>query len=180
MRGITHAAVGANAVWIPVALGLTTAPWLILVGAFVALVPDLDASESRIKHLRVGGRLGIEPLAPVAMVTSGVFGHRGFLHSLLVLMALLCGGLFFSSQWLTVVIVAIVAYASHIVIDMLTKSGVELFWPIRVRVGLAPKMLRVKTGGLVDTALSLLSTGGIIIFLYYLIGNSGTITLFGT
>ncbi|MFA5052076.1 MAG: metal-dependent hydrolase [Patescibacteria group bacterium] len=171
MKGITHAAVGANAVWIPVLLGLTTAPWLVVVAAFVALLPDLDASESMAKHLRVGGKIGgvnvgIEPLAPVAMVTSGIFGHRGLLHSLLLMAILSCGAFLFLKQSLSFVLVIIFSYASHIIIDMLTKSGVELFWPIRTRVGLLPKFFRVKTGGITDTVLLIIACGGVLAFLY--------------
>ncbi|MFA6553609.1 MAG: metal-dependent hydrolase [Patescibacteria group bacterium] len=171
MKGITHASVGANAVWIPVLLGMATAPWLVVVAAFAALLPDLDASESKIKHLSVGGKIGginvgIEPLAPVAMVTSGIFGHRGFLHSLLLIAILSICAFLFLKQSLAVVLVIIFGYTSHIIIDMLTRSGVELFWPIRTRVGLLPKFLRVKTGGIIDTILLLAGAAGVIFFLY--------------
>ncbi len=177
MKGITHAAIGANAVWIPAFFGLSVAPWLIVIGAFAALLPDLDASESRIKHLKIGGRIGgvkvgIEPLAPVAMVTSGVFGHRGFMHSLVILAILIVGGVIFFRQSLVLVLVVIIGYASHLLSDMLTKSGIEFFWPIRIRVGLLPKFLRVRTGGVLDNILLLAGAAGVVFFLYNFIGQN--------
>lgn len=44
-----------------------------------ALVPDLDATESKIKHVRV---MGIKPFVPVYRAINREFGHRGLLHSL--------------------------------------------------------------------------------------------------
>jgi membrane-bound metal-dependent hydrolase YbcI (DUF457 family) len=174
MRGITHAAIGANVVWIPSMLGLTVAPWLVVVGAFVALLPDLDASESRIKNLTIGGKIGgaqigIRPLAPIAMVLSSLFGHRAALHSLLMVAVISLGTRFIpimtSSLWLVIIL----GYVSHLVLDMLTKSGVEIFWPIKTHVGLLPRFLRVKTGGLLDTVLLLVSSAGVIFFLHTVI-----------
>jgi len=171
MRGVTHATVGANVVWIPTILGATVAPWLIAVAAFVALLPDLDASESTIKNLKFGGRIGkvkivLKPFVPIAIIISTIFRHRGIFHSLLILaiLSVALGFLPFLTNELWWVIM--LAYFSHLILDALTKSGIEAFWPLRVRVGLLPKAFRFKTGGLLDIVLSLAGVGGILFYLY--------------
>ncbi|MFZ6036465.1 MAG: metal-dependent hydrolase [Patescibacteria group bacterium] len=167
MRGVTHAAVGANAVWIPVALGWVVAPWWVAVAAFVALIPDLDASESTIKNLSIGSRhMRVKPLAPVALVTGMVFGHRGFLHSAVILVAVSIVIAVLLPTNTVAWMVVLLAYLSHLLLDALTKSGIGLLWPLQLRIGLLPRMLRVRTGGLLDTVLLLLGAAGVVIFLY--------------
>ncbi len=56
--------------------------------------------------------------------------HRSVTHSLLFLAASSITLLFISK---TLAIVAFYAITSHIALDMLTSSGVELYWPIRRR-----------------------------------------------
>jgi len=55
-------------------------PALLLVFAVVrAMVPDSDAVESKIKHVKVRG---IKPLMRVTVAFNREFGDRGALHSL--------------------------------------------------------------------------------------------------
>lgn len=171
MRGVTHAAVGANVVWIPTLLGSTVAPWLIAVAAFAALLPDLDASDSKIKHLKFGGYIGkskvtFKPFVPIAIMMSTLFRHRGVLHSMLILAVLSVALLFLPFLTNDLWWIVMMAYASHLALDALTKSGIEAFWPMKVRVGLLPKPLRVKTGGMLDMILLLLGTMGVVLYLY--------------
>jgi inner membrane protein len=62
-------------------------------------------------------------------------------------------------------------YASHLVMDSLTKEGVPWFFPIPVRLGFSPiKKFRVTTGGLVETIIvfpSLLAINGYLIYINY-------------
>lgn len=77
MTWYTHAAVGANAVWLTALFGEPTryASFYIMLGAFAALLPDIDASWRGAKiHYVGGGILGI---------FKGVFRHRGFFHSVI-------------------------------------------------------------------------------------------------
>ncbi len=176
MRGTTHAAIGANAVWIPVLMGSTVAPWLVGIGALAALLPDLDASESKIKNLTFGGyvggtRVGFKPFAPVAMVISAAFGHRGVLHSLMFVAILGVGVALIPMATQVIWLVILAGYFSHLAIDGLTKSGIEFFWPIRIRIGLLPKMLRVKTGGIIDYLLLALGIFGVVTFLSQFTGQ---------
>jgi len=57
--------------------------------------------------------------------------HRSVTHSLLFLVISSITLLLFISK--TLAIVAFYAIASHIALDMLTSSGVELYWPIKRR-----------------------------------------------
>ncbi len=158
--------------WIPVLLGATVQPWLIAVPAFTSLLPDLDASESMIKHLTIGGyigreKFGIKPFYLPAFIMSKLFGHRGVLHSLVAL-ALVALGAYFLIPFTSTAVFALIliGYASHLAGDALTKSGIEIFWPNKKNYGLLPRKLRVKTGGFIDTILLLAASFGVIAFLY--------------
>lgn len=79
----THVLCGISALW-----PLTIVPYDLLAYDFGtlaacaslgALLPDLDAAESKIKHLNVGG---IKPFAVAARIVHRTDQHRGFLHSL--------------------------------------------------------------------------------------------------
>ena len=177
MRGSTHAVIGANTVWIPILMGMVIEPWLFLIGAFTALLPDLDASESKIKHLKFGGYIGktkvtINPFMPIAVIISAIFGHRGALHSLVAIAVVAAGASFLIPHtsvalWL----VAVLGYTSHLLADALTKSGIEFFWPWKQNFGALPRFLRVKTGGLVDTLLLLIGSVSVLLFLYQYVGS---------
>lgn len=181
MRGTTHAVIGANTVWLPVLFNIQVFPWFVLIGAFAALLPDLDASESKIKHLSISGYIGkirirIKPFAPLSMILSRVFGHRGALHSLVGVVVVTVATSFLIPYTSVVMwYLFIFGYASHIIADACTRSGIELFWPIKNRFGFFPKFLRVRTGGIVDSLLLAIGTGGIITFLYLTIDFSSSV-----
>lgn len=175
MRGSTHATIGANVIWLPYLLGMTIAPWFIFIGALASLLPDLDASESKIKNLKLGIYIGhskiwFKPFWPIAFVLSKIFRHRGALHSLVAVILLSIGLMaIIPKEYSTITLVIILGYASHLLADALTKSGIEFFWPIKKNLGLLPKALRVKTGGIVDTVLLFVGSASLIAFLYYVI-----------
>ena len=81
----THALSGINTLWLlaplpPEILGYDFGV-LAAYATLGALLPDLDASESKIKHLKVPGT-HIKPFLPLAQVVSRSDQHRGLLHSL--------------------------------------------------------------------------------------------------
>jgi len=80
MMGRTHALLGALAAGalLPPPSPDRLALWMVL-GSFGALLPDLDAGESKIKRLSFAG---ITPFAPLSVGLNRRFGHRGALHSL--------------------------------------------------------------------------------------------------
>ena len=79
----THAAMGASATWLlyPFVLvdGSENIAVLLAFCVVGAMMPDLDAIESKIKHIRI---MGIKPFVPVSRAINREFGHRGLLHSL--------------------------------------------------------------------------------------------------
>ncbi|MGL6071542.1 metal-dependent hydrolase [Craterilacuibacter sp.] len=104
---------------------------LLLLGGMVgALLPDIDHPQSWL-----GRRMRLISI-PISMI----FGHRGITHSLIAL-----AGVFYLSvmclsaesryfgMWMPLALGLCVGYASHIVGDWLTPSGVPLLWPIKHR-----------------------------------------------
>lgn len=153
MRGPTHALAGAGTAAIFLAIpGLQSTPLLLLslIGAFAALVPDLDNSESTLENLRVGG---IRIFKGPAFIIDKMFKHRGYLHSLLAL-ALLAFVLlgFFPILPKDVVIVILLGYLSHIALDSLTPIGIPWLYPLDHNFRLLPKILCITTGSLGEMA----------------------------
>ncbi len=134
---------------------------VLLVGAGVigAVIPDICHGGSKV------GRA----FPVVSKVINVLFGHRSFTHSLLflVLMAILMNS-FVTIESVTAGI--LVGMASHLVLDMATRNGIKLLFPLKIRVRFP---LTTRTGGTVESmvlaALSLLSVYfGYEAFGYYL------------
>jgi inner membrane protein len=121
--------------------------------ALGSLLPDLDAAQSKAKHLSLSFRLGKErvrvaPLSFPALVLSSTLPHRGPLHSLLALwiVAALIGlPLALITSW-PAAVALLFGWLSHLALDACTKTGVPLFWPDKRRVRFLPPALRVTTG----------------------------------
>ncbi|MDI2587548.1 metal-dependent hydrolase [Psychrobacillus sp. NEAU-3TGS] len=122
---------------------------VLLVGAGVvgALIPDICHGGSKI-----GRKL---PL--LSKIISTLFGHRSFTHSLLFLFLI---GILLNSFVTNESIIAgiLVGMVSHYILDMATKNGIKLLYPIKVTVRFP---ITTKTGGAVEdvvfAALSLLT-----------------------
>jgi inner membrane protein len=149
MRGSTHAAIGLlGAAALALEYNITQpAPLgLILAGGVLgALLPDIDHPNSRISHK-----------AGIAGAPFRLFGHRGFTHSLLAL-ALVWLGLAAIQIPLVYGLAFIIGYASHMISDAMTPSGIVLLWPLKGRWRLIPRDLAVPTGGIVDKAIAAVS-----------------------
>jgi endonuclease YncB( thermonuclease family)/membrane-bound metal-dependent hydrolase YbcI (DUF457 family) len=97
----------------------------VLAAAATAVLPDADHPKSWLGH----------QLGSVSEELNRLFGHRGFLHSLLalVLVTLVLG---LPLWWITgrpsPMIAVFVGYGSHLLADMMTLGGVQLFWPSRL------------------------------------------------
>lgn len=132
MRGGTHALAG-----VIVGLLIISSPDLIpsaagaAAGALGALAPDLDHPRAALSR-RVG------PLG----LPFRVFAHRGALHSAAAAALLLVAALAVAGELQQFALVAAAGYASHIVLDGLTVSGVPLLWPSARRF----RLLRIRTG----------------------------------
>jgi len=163
--GILFTAVALDAVGVPVTVGALS------IAALGALAPDLDAHESKIKHLKLSygrgrKRVRFKPFYMVSEIITFIFGHRGFLHSflsvfLLVLLATFMlyklGG---SHVWY---LAFLFGYMGHILGDATTKMGVPILYPYKARFRLVPRVIALRTGGPLEYVFLV-----IFIFLFFL------------
>src|SRR5437868_6829181 len=83
----THAVIGGSTVWllmpfVPTGYNPHNTENIAVLMAFAvtgALLPDLDAAESKIKHFKIAGT---KLFLPLAVVIHRDFGHRRLWHSL--------------------------------------------------------------------------------------------------
>ena len=155
----THTLFGISTLWIlaPVPPEILHSSFGVLAAtaAFGALLPDLDASESKIKHLKISNTQ-IKPFMLPALVVSRSDQHRGLLHSFAGLGMMT---LFFvpAALWIGWAPVAalLLGYLSHLIADAATKSGVRLLYPNPKRFNLLPCGWRFTTGSVAEDALLL-------------------------
>ena len=152
--GRTHALAGVASLWclqlFPSLLQPEQLAPLSLLAALGALLPDLDASQSQIKHLSIAG---VTPFAPIAILLNRTLGHRGLLHSALgwgIATLILIPLAFFGGT--AVPLALSLGYASHLATDACTKSGIPLLYPSRKRYHLLPRLLRLTTGSMAEEA----------------------------
>ncbi|MGC4044794.1 MAG: metal-dependent hydrolase [Armatimonas sp.] len=112
---------------------------------FGALLPDLDANASKLQSVTIEG---IQPFVPVGIAIRQTYTHRGPLHSLAAIGAVTLIGSIPLAIWLgwQVGVALTLGYASHLMLDMCTRSGLPLFYPNPKTVWLLPKKLRIATG----------------------------------
>ena len=153
MMGRTHALFGLTSLWLlSGAINQETFLPMLLAAVTGSLLPDLDAAESKLKHLSLAG---ITPLVPVANALHQSLGHRGLLHSLWglsIATVVLSMPLGFALGWPAAMELSL-GYASHLFSDALTKSGIPLLYPRRRRYHLLPKPWRITTGSLAEETL---------------------------
>ena len=145
----THALIGVCTLWalapLPGVITRDALGPLCVLAALGALLPDLDAVESKAKSLRIGD---IRPLAPLSAIAFRTWGHRTLLHSPLGF--LIAGTCFLpvSFVWGVGPFLALwLGYGSHLLADACTKTGIPS-WPNRVnrRFHLLPPAMRMTTG----------------------------------
>jgi inner membrane protein len=153
----THALFGISSLWL---LALLPPEWigtdfgtLAAIAAFGALLPDLDASESKIKHLKIP-TTHIKPFLLPALFVSRSDQHRGLLHSLIgpAMVGVICVPALWWTGWAPVVAL-LLGYASHLMADAATKSGIRLLHPSPQRFHLLPLDLRFTTGSMAEEVL---------------------------
>ena len=170
MLSRTHILIGISTLWglavIPDALTRDNVALLAGVATFGALLPDLDAVESKIKSLSIKG---VRPFAPFADMANQVWGHRGFLHSPLAL-GLLGVILIPSLYWVDwqVPLALWLGYGSHLMADSCTRTGIPGS-PFTKRIFLLPKKWRILTGSSAEELLfPFLATSAMFLFLHFL------------
>ncbi|MEY9976742.1 metal-dependent hydrolase [Lysinibacillus sp. RC79] len=130
---------------------------LVLVGAGVigALLPDICHGGSKI-----GRKFPI-----ISKTVNSLFGHRSFTHSLLFLF--LVGVLLHTFiPYESISLGILLGMASHVLLDMGTKKGVKLFYPISISVRLP---LTTKTGSKAEKIVFMLLTMLSVFFSYEMI-----------
>lgn len=153
----THALLGISTLWLLAPLPSEVLGYdlgtLAACAALGALLPDLDASQSKIKHLKLAGTQ-FKPFLLPAQIVHRSDQHRGLLHSLWGLgMAGTCTlPLMFWIGWAPVAALML-GYASHLLGDSATKSGIRLFYPQATRFHVLPPPLCIAAGSLAEEAL---------------------------
>ena len=113
---------------------------VILIGA---LLPDIDTTKSLL------GRM----VKPVATIINRKYGHRTITHSLIALVSLTALISAFQAAYFPDIPIAQVfglAYASHMLLDMVTVQGIPLFYPFSKNPCVLPgnPQMRLRTNSL--------------------------------
>lgn len=195
MTGNTHAAIGAaTGMGMVYVTGADT--WtdiLISVGlaCFAALLPDLDAENSKLQnvlipkmspkfrkavffavafllilvHLMIPEMPFYVILIALFLFVAVALPHRSITHSALMIAYVGWTVNLISPEWMWVFVAG---YASHLIADMLTVSGIPLFWPIKQKFSLSQIGIRIKTGTIVDRGVGYLAIGLLVLGIFYL------------
>lgn len=137
------------------------------------LAPDIDQPTADLwRRLPAGGVFG-KILSPL------LGGHRFISHSLLGVFLFGFGLKLLLGKISTVVLVDMnivwwafmIGFISHLIMDTFTREGVPWLFPIPINFGIPPfKVLRIKTGGLIEKSLifpGLLILNVYIFYTYY-------------
>ncbi|MFD0692954.1 metal-dependent hydrolase [Paenibacillus sp. GCM10027628] len=116
----------------------------LLLGCLAGTLADVDKPGSTMAKV-------LFPLSALLKVLQ--VKHRTVTHSILLLILLMLvssplPNLFF---W-----VFIISYASHPLIDLLNDKGVQLFWPIKLKIRVLPKWMAITTGSIVETGIRIM------------------------
>ena len=164
----THVLAGISSLWLlqlmsgGISIDLLTP--LIITASVGALLPDLDAAESKIKHLSLAR---VKPLVPLSSALHGTLGHRSLLHSLLGLgiAAFISSPLLIWWDW-QLSLALVLGYASHLLTDAATKSGIPLLYPKKKRYHLLPRRWRITTGSLAEEVVFTLFAVAVLFLLF--------------
>ncbi len=165
----THTLFGISTLWLlaPVPPEVLQANIGVLVAATTlgALMPDLDASESKIKHLKIPNTQ-IKPFMLPALIVSRSNQHRGLMHSLIGWgMVTFCAFLILSVVGWAPVVAFALGYGSHLLADASTKSGIQLLYPRKARFHVLPERWRFVTGSLAEEMLMALLAPSVLFLL---------------
>ena len=96
-----------------------------------SLLPDIDISTSYMSR----------KTRPISFFTSKFFKHRGYTHSIVGILSitlifyLVLGMFSYTEDILRMASLSLlIGMSSHVLLDMMTHSGVELFYPLKKRV----------------------------------------------
>ncbi|MED4599344.1 metal-dependent hydrolase [Paenibacillus validus] len=140
----THSAAGLVAAEITLVYhDVTFLSWeaagALLLGCLAGTLADVDKQGSTMARV-------LFPLSALLRILN--VRHRTVTHSCLFIGALMLLALPLPVLYYWVFIAA---YASHPLIDLLNEKGVQLFWPLKLKVRVLPKFLAVDTGSMSET-----------------------------
>ncbi|MGE7933902.1 metal-dependent hydrolase [Viridibacillus arvi] len=119
---------------------------LVLIGSSVigALIPDICHSGSKIgRTFRITSK-----------IVNNIFGHRSFTHSLLFLLLMsFVMNTYISNESITAGV--LLGMVSHYILDMATKNGIKLFFPLKITVRFP---LTTRTGSKVENIVATVLT----------------------
>ena len=152
-------------------LGLGTVIIAFTANMIGGLTPDIDQPTAKLWHEIPAGSLFGKILSPL------LGGHRFISHSIIGIV--LFGALGYwilqlASHTLLVNMTIVwwsfmIGYISHLILDTITHEGVPWLFPIPWKIGFPPiKILRVKTGGLLEKAIIFPGIVMITIYIYYI------------
>ena len=135
MLAKTHLLAGLLFSWLVVEVVSISHEWLfVLVFTFASVLPDIDSHESML-----GSKI-----KPLSFLFEIIFGHRGFLHSIWIPLALFV--LLWYLGFFALGLAALMGYVLHLIMDSMTMGGVKFF-------GIKKFSGFLKTGGLVESFL---------------------------
>lgn len=145
---------------------------MLLFGGTVALstigglMPDIDHPSSK-----AGKKAG-----PLSTIINKIFGHRGFLHTPLFIFLFFILFFYFLTNknlnyYTPLLYGYCIGYVSHLFLDLLTVSGIPLFFPFFKK---KISITKLRTGGIGEDV----TRGLIVIVLIALTINAGTIFIF--
>ena len=170
MNGHTHALFGAATVALANTIHPFLAPHLwhnvpagvtfgLSAGILGALLPDIDANESSIKH-----ELGIAGSAVSGGLRLLGVKHRGLTHTGLAAAAILVAAVIIGQRFgfADIGLAFGLGYLSHLIADGMTLTGIPLLTPFyRKNIHLLPKPVRVRTGSAAESLVFLLVALGL-------------------
>ena len=175
MTGRTHDLISfaslltVTAVYPPTSLNLTTTIAALMGSVVGALVPDMDQATNRLWDLLPAGNIVGRVLRHLMLE------HRTISHSILGIYLFYKLNLFlvpklFNPEYVNAEILIgslMVGMVSHLFADSLTKDGVPLFFPFKIKVGIPPiRALRITTGKFME---NFIVFPGVLVYIFYLI-----------
>ena len=153
-------------------LSLATAIVAIAANMIGGLTPDIDQPTAGFwQKIPTGSIIG--------RIINPLLGHHRMISHSIIGMALAGWGLKYLLVYMHTFLLVdmtviwwafMLGFASHLIMDALTKEGIPWFFPIPIRLGFAPKQFRVTTGGLIETIIvfpSLLAINGYLLYAQY-------------
>jgi inner membrane protein len=119
----------------------------LFVSLFATIIPDIDSQNSKL-----GKFFLFKPI-------NFFIKHRGIMHSVTFMILI---GLIFFIFFEDFLSAFLWGYSIHLLLDCLTLQGVYIFYPLKIKI-----RGKIKTGGLIESALIIFCLFGIFFLVFY-------------